>query len=101
MEIARYGGVIRNGADIVITFVRMAIAGPIIGVVALMWIQHVFNDPLVEISISITTAYLSFYISEFWVKSSGVLTVVFVGLMFSARGRTCVSPEVFHFLHEF
>ena len=47
-------------------------------------------------------AYVAFYVSEFWVKSSGVLTVVFVGLSFSSTfGRTSISPEVFHFLHEF
>ena len=34
-------------------------------------------------------------------RSSGVLTVVFVGLAFSGKGRQMISPEVFHFLHEF
>ena len=98
MEIAKgvYGV---NDIGIMIgTFVRMAIGGPIIGYLfgeaALIWISHVFNDALVEISISITTAYVSFYVSEIWCKSSGVLTVVFVGLMFSAKGRNAISPEV-------
>ena len=79
-------------------FFRMAVGGPVIGMifgeVALYWISHVFNDVMVEISISITVAYLSFYVSEFWCHSSGVLTVVFVGLAFSAKGRQMVSPEV-------
>ena len=30
-----------------------------------------------------------------------MLTVVFVGLAFSRQGRNAISPEVFHFLHEF
>ena len=74
MEIAKgvYGV---NDIGIMIgTFVRMAIGGPIIGYLfgeaALIWISHVFNDALVEISISISVAYVSFYVSEFWARSS-------------------------------
>ena len=108
-EIATYGGLgvpgYTDAPTIIWTFCRMALLGPLIGItfgyISLLWISRVFNDPLVEISISIFTAYLAFYVSEFWVHSSGVLTVVFVGLAFSSRGRTSISPEVFHFLHEF
>ena len=49
-------------------FVRMAGGGPLIGwawgVVRLAWILRVFNDSLVEITISITSAYLAYYVSE-------------------------------------
>jgi len=104
--IAMAGGVVESAGGIVEDFFRMAVLGPLLGyifgVVALQWISRVFNDPLVEISISIVAAYLAFYVSEFWIKSSGVLTVVFVGLAFSSTaGRTSISPEVFHFMHEF
>ena len=87
-------------------FVRMAGGGPLIGwawgVVSLAWILRVFNDSLVEITISITSAYLAYYVSENSLGSSGVLTVVTLGLCYgSTLGRTCISPEVIHFLHEF
>ena len=101
------GDVIAAGGpgQIALVFLVKAVGGPIIGVVfgrvALVWISHVFNDPMVEISISLTVAYLAYYVSEFWLSSSGVLTVVTVGLCFAAGGRTSISPEVFHFLHEF
>ena len=97
---------IDDPGSLVWIFVKKAIGGPIIGVLfgytSLWWITHVFNDPMVEISLSITTAYLAYYVSEFGpLESSGVLTVVCVGLCFSKQGRTSISPEVFHFLHEF
>ena len=92
-KIALDGGVVGSVGDIASDFFRMAVAGPIIGwlfgMVALVWASRVFNDALVEISISIVCAYVAFYVSEFWVHSSGVLTVVFVGLTFSSTfGRT-------------
>ena len=104
--IAMAGGEVDSIGGIVSDFFRMAVLGPIIGWafgrLALLWISRVFNDPLVEISISVVAAYLAFYVSEFWIHSSGVLTVVFVGLVFaSTTGRTSISPEVFHFMHEF
>ena len=97
---------IEDPGSLVWIFVKKAIGGPIIGMIfgytSLWWITHVFNDPMVEISLSITTAYLAYYVSEFGpLESSGVLTVVCVGLCFSKQGRTSISPEVFHFLHEF
>ena len=104
-QIAEAGGTVGDAGGIAATFFVKALGGPAIGIffgtVALWWISHVFNDPMVEISISIATAYLAYYVSEFWCDSSGVLTVVCVGLCFSRGGRTSISPEVFHFLHEF
>ncbi len=105
-DIAQAGGTVGDVGGIIGDFFRMAVLGPVIGAafgaLALIWCSRVFNDPLVEISISIVAAYLAYYVSEYWIHSSGVLTVVFTGLAFASTfGRTSISPEVFHFLHEF
>ena len=105
-KIALADGVVSSGGEIVWDAFRMAFLGPIIGwlmgMFSLWWISHIFNDRLVEISISIFTAYLTFYISEYMVKSSGVLSVVCLGFCYaSTMGRTMISPEVIHFMHEF
>ena len=90
--------VVGGFGDIANDFFRMAVAGPIIGWVfgtlALFWASRVFNDALVEISISICCAYVAFYVSEFWVKSSGVLTVVFVGLGHACAMRVTWRAEM-------
>ena len=62
--------------------------------------KTVFNDALFEITAIIGSAYLTFYIAEslHW---SGVIGLVTLGLLMAGRGKTRISPEVGHFLHEF
>ena len=61
----------------------------------------VFNDPMVEVSATLVAAYLTFFMAEYFFKVSGVLALVVLGLYFGSIGRTSISPEVEHFLHEF
>lgn len=90
---------------VALTFVQMAIGGPIFGVfmgaISVFWLGFVFNDHNIEITISLATAYLTFFIGEKYLKVSGVLALVFLGIYYGAIGRTRISPEVEEFLHEF
>lgn len=65
------------------------------------WIGKVFNDPLVEITLMMAMAYLAMIIAEGMLHVSGVMALVISGLYMSSVGRTRISPEVMHFLHEF
>lgn len=89
----------------VVEFLRVAVGGTIlgliIGIVAVFWIKRVFNDALVEISIIVAAAYLTFYLAEHTFHISGVLGLVALGIIMAGIGRTRISPEVEHFLHEF
>ena len=71
------------------------------GYVSLRWIKKVFNDALVEISVIVGTAYLTFFLCETAFHVSGVLGLVALGLVMAGRGKTRISPEVQHFLHGF
>ncbi|MCB0401724.1 MAG: cation:proton antiporter [Flavobacteriales bacterium] len=75
--------------------------GLVIGYFVIRWIKKVFNDALVEISAIIAAAYITFFIAEHFLHVSGVLALVAFGLMMAGSGRTKISPEVQHFLHEF
>ena len=75
--------------------------GLIIGFVSIAWVKKVFNDALVEISIIVAAAYLTFFIAEDFLHVSGVLGLVALGLMMASAGKTRISPQVQHFLHEF
>jgi NhaP-type Na+/H+ or K+/H+ antiporter len=77
------------------------IIGVILGYMAIMLIDKVFNNPLVEITLSVGVAYLVFFIAEYSFHVSGVVALVALALMFSSIGRTKVSPEVAGFLHHF
>lgn len=89
----------------ILEFFRVAFGGLLIGVLAgylvIYWIKHVFNDAMVETSLVIAAAYLTFYLAEHTFHVSGVLGLVALGLIIGGVGRARISPQVEHFMHEF
>lgn len=80
----------------------MTIGGPVLGYViakiTIFWLSVVFNDALVEITITLASAYITYYIGEGLLGVSGVLAVVTLGIEINSM-RTNISPEVDVFLH--
>jgi len=74
--------------------------GAFIGWCSLWLIGKLVDEPLIEITLSVVSAYLTFIISES-VHVSGVVALVSLALMYSTLGRTRISPEISHFLHQF
>jgi len=72
--------------------------GLMAGKFVVLWLQHVFNDAMVEIAITLSSTYLVFYIGENVLQVSGVLAVVMLGIEINQH-RTSISPEVEVFLH--
>ena len=93
-----------NSLEVVIEFVWVVSAGlavgAFIGWLSLWLIGKLIDQPLVEITLSIVAAYITFMIAEY-LYVSGVVALVAVALMFSTLGRTRISPEISHFLHQF
>lgn len=83
-------------------FVRVALGGPLFGWIAgkivIFWLSHVFNDYLIEITITLVSTYLTFYIGEEILQVSGVLAVVAMGIEVNTK-RTVIEPDVEEFLH--
>ena len=75
--------------------------GLALGMIVAAIIGRVFNDALVEITLTIVTAYASMLIAEAALHVSGVMAIVTAGLYLAGPGRTRISPEVKHFLHQF
>lgn len=104
---------IRMGAgmeslDIVVlsqSFLKTVLGGTLIGLIiaatTIAWVRRVFNDGLVEITVLVIAAYLTFYIAEHFLHVSGILGLMALGLVMSGTGRTRISPQVEHFLHNF
>jgi NhaP-type Na+/H+ or K+/H+ antiporter len=94
-----------ESASPILEFLRVALGGTLVGAIiggiAIGWVKKVFNDALVEITVIIGAAYLTFFICENFLHVSGVLGLVALGLLIGSIGRTRISPEVEHFLHEF
>ena len=93
-----------NSLTVVGDFLWIVLVGSLIGVVTgwlVLWIiGRLFNQPLMEITLSVVAAYISFILCEM-IHVSGVVSLVALALMFSTIGRTRISPEVTHFLHQF
>ena len=65
-----------------------------LAVVTVKWLGTIFNDALVEITITVSAAYLCFFTAEYFLHVSGVISVVCLGLYFGRVGRATISPEV-------
>ena len=89
---------------IVIDIVLKTVGGPLFGVVmgymAVYWVGKVFNDYLTEITITVGSPYLVYFISEMYLKSSGVLSVVLFGCVLNMN-KMNISPEIEAFLNKF
>lgn len=79
-----------EGSQVVVEFLRLAGGGALLGWVvsycACWWLGKVFNDPLVEISITLLTAYTCFFVAES-AHLSGVLAVSMGGLCVAVLRR--------------
>ncbi|MEA2079450.1 MAG: cation:proton antiporter, partial [Pseudomonadota bacterium] len=93
-----------KAVSVVGEFIWVVSAGLIIGVVIgwiILWIiGKLINQPLIEMTLSVAAAYLTFIIAES-LRVSGVIALVALALMFSTLARTRISPEISHFLHQF
>ena len=90
--------------EILGTLVKVAgggsVLGLLVGVIAKTCIKAVFNDPEIEITLTLVAAYATFFAAEEYFKVSGVLGLVVLG-MYLAYHSHVISPEVEHSLHHF
>lgn len=93
-----------TAVGVVTNFIRLSIGGPILGAIFGMiicwWMKKIIRDSVLSVMITFIGCYLCFYISEFtWVRVSGILSLVSLGLFFSAVGKRKIYPESEHALH--
>jgi NhaP-type Na+/H+ or K+/H+ antiporter len=100
-----YGGLGSFLGDAALGFGQIGAAGGLLGVLlgllAILWVRKVFNDPLIEVTVVLVTSFAVFFICEHFFHVSGVLGLVALGIVLAGVGRTRISPEVEHFMHEF
>ncbi len=75
--------------------------GLTLAIVGSWWLGRIFNDPMVEIALTVVIGYTAMFVAEGMLHVSGVMAIVAAGLWLGGPGRTKVSPEVSHFLHHF
>ncbi len=60
--------------------------GVLFGLVAILWVKKVFNDPMIEITVVLVTSYAVFFICEHFFHVSGVLGLVALGIVMAGGG---------------
>ncbi|MCD0502093.1 cation:proton antiporter [Bordetella petrii] len=90
-----WGGIF---TDFVVHFLGGALAGYIMGRGACFLFAWLRGFPTAEITLTLTLAYLSFFISEHYLGVSGVVATVVAGLVVGSAGRTRMSPVTFEHL---
>ncbi|XP_036790003.1 sodium/hydrogen exchanger 8-like [Oncorhynchus mykiss] len=68
--------------------------GFIMSKIIMFWLSYIFNDGLIEITISLAMTYITFYFAE-WLGMSGVIAVLIMGLLLDTVN---FSPEIEVFL---
>ncbi|CAN8009752.1 unnamed protein product, partial [Ixodes pacificus] len=103
MELAMPGKSM-TGKEMAWMFCRIAFGGPLLGFImgkiAVWSLSKVFNDSVIEITITLSSAYVTYYLAENVFYVSGVLAVVALGVVISAN-KVSISPEVEEFVHSF
>ena len=76
---------------------KASLGGPALGVafaIAVgLWLQFIFNDPIAEITVTLTAAYSLWTLSDEVLSLSAVLAVLFFSMFFGLYGRNFVSSK--------
>ena len=92
-----------SGVSMFTFILKIVICGPLVGIgmarITLFILSHVYNDALVEITLTLASTYITFYIGEEF-EISGVLAVLILGIEINSQ-KANISPEVEVFLHRF
>lgn len=93
-----------TAGDAIIEFFRLSVGGPLLGFVfgifVSFWMKRIHNNPLLEANLTIFSSYLLFYTAEeTYLKVSGILAMVTMGLYMSRKGKTQISSSSHEFIH--
>eukprot|EP00043_Microstomoeca_roanoka_P003623 m.44842 g.44842 ORF g.44842 m.44842 type:complete len:1433 (+) comp12138_c0_seq1:241-4539(+) len=90
-------GIHLTGGEGVEMAFQLSFGGPALGllwgIVTIFLIGRIIDDDLAEVTVTLLSAYLLFYVAEDVCHVSGVLALVTLGACFAAYGKTRISPR--------
>ncbi|MGB6241481.1 MAG: cation:proton antiporter [Castellaniella sp.] len=78
-----------------LSFIGGGLAGLVMGRLATSLFRWLRGWPPAEITLTVSLAYLTFYVAEHYLGVSGVVATVVAGLVVGSNGRTRMSPTTF------
>ncbi|CAL9215004.1 unnamed protein product [Arabidopsis halleri] len=71
------------------------------GFASVFWLKFIFNDTVVQITVTLSASYFAYYTAQEWAGVSGILTVMILGMVFAAFARTAFKGDSHQSLHHF
>ncbi|XP_056696417.1 sodium/hydrogen exchanger 7 isoform X2 [Spinacia oleracea] len=71
------------------------------GVASVLWLGFIFNDTVIEITLTLAVSYVAYFTAQEGADVSGVLTVMTLGMFYAAAARTAFKGESQQSLHHF
>lgn len=88
----------------IVRFIQLALGGPGMGIAFAipthMWLKKVRLDTVTGVIITVFSAYICFFVSEFVLHVSGILAVEFFGLYISIYTKQHMNERFEHAIHE-
>ena len=87
-----------------LSFIKVFVGGIFVGYLMariFAWvISKIASNAIIEVTLTISLAYLSFLVAEHYLHVSGVMAVVAAALVMGSHGRTSISGNGWHLLKE-
>ncbi|KAL0296529.1 UNVERIFIED_CONTAM: Sodium/hydrogen exchanger 7 [Sesamum radiatum] len=93
-----WGAVIKFLTQVSLGAVGLGLA---FGIASVLWLGFIFNDTVIEISLTLAVSYVAYFTAQEGLDVSGVLTVMTLGMFYSAVARTAFKGESQQSLHHF
>lgn len=93
-----WGDFIKFLAQVSLGAVAMGLA---FGILSVLWLGFIFNDTVIEITLTLAVSYVAYFTAQQGADISGVLTVMTLGMFYSFAARTAFKGESQQSLHHF
>ncbi|VFQ79710.1 unnamed protein product [Cuscuta campestris] len=71
------------------------------GLSSVLWLGFIFNDTVIEITLTVAVSYVAYFTAQEFANSSGVLSVMTVGMFYSVAAKTAFMGDGKKSLHYF
>lgn len=71
------------------------------GIASVLWLGFIFNDTVIEITLTLAVSYIAYFTAQDAVDVSGVLTVMTLGMFYAAVAKTAFKGDNQQSLHHF
>ncbi|XP_057992366.1 sodium/hydrogen exchanger 8 isoform X3 [Hevea brasiliensis] len=97
-ESSNWGRIVKFLAQVSLGAVGIGLA---FGIASVLWLGYIFNDIVIEISLTLAVSYIAYFTAQEGADVSGVLAVMTLGMFYSAAARTAFKGDGQQSLHHF